>query len=307
MRPRTLVVGVVATLLSVLLVPDAGGAAPAALLPVAGTGHGVLGGPPPADGGSLSYGPGLGAACHAPERQVTATPMTYRYGSASRGIAAFGLPVILCIGEFPSPTIAVTVTPPEGDVMRLPDQPTRAGAASTSVDLNFLASPPAPRWEVERYDVATKRSGVVASGRLSGDGSGRYLVRASGGGVQATATFDLAPPLAPRIGNVTGGLTLITEPGTRVRFGAAGQKPLATFRVGIYGPGTGPNEPLATMITARADRRGEAIITVDVTSGARTGGYDAFVNPEQPLVDPNTLDPRVAMFGVCPRASISSC
>ncbi len=61
------------------------------------------------------------------------------------------------------------------------------------------------------------------------------------------------------------------------------------------------------MITARADRRGEAIITLDITSGARTGGYDAFVNPDQPLVNPNTLDPRVAMFRVCPGASISNC
>jgi hypothetical protein len=313
-RRRTLIVGVVATLLSVLLFPSVGGAAPAALLPVAGTGHGVLGGPPPAEGGSLSYGPGLGAACQEEANQVSASPMTYAYGQAGRGVAAFGLPVNICLGHFPSPTISLTITPPRGSVIRLPDQtsPATSSSASTSVEVNFLASPPTPRWEVERYDATTKRLSLAASGRLSGDGSGRYLVRASGGGVEATATFALAPPLSPRIGNSTGGLTTFAEPGRRISFGAAGQRPLATFRVGIYGPNQrGPDgrytSPLATMITARANRRGEAIIALDIASGAHTGSYDAFVNPDQPLVNPNTLDPRVALFRVCRGASISNC
>jgi hypothetical protein len=312
-RSRTLIVGTVATVLSVLLAPSAGGAAPAALLPVAGTGHGVLGGPPPSNGGSLSYGPGLGAGCHEDPNQVSATPMKYQYGQ-SGGVPAFGLPVFLCIGSFPSPTISLTLTPPRGVVVRLPDQPSPATAssASTSVDLNFFASPPAPRWEIEHYDTATKRSRVAASGRLAGDGSGRYVVRASGGGVQATASFALAPPLSPRLGNLTGGLSVVTQPANRIRFGAAGQKPLATFQVGVFGPNQrGPGQryvnPIATMITARADRRGEAIITLDITSAARTGSYVAFVNPEHPLVNPDTLDPRVAMFDVCPAASISNC
>ena len=121
--------------------------------------------------------------------------------------------------------------------------------------------------------------------------------------MQATTTFTLAPPPTPRLGNITGGLSVTAEPGTRIRFGAAGLVPWATFQVGIYGPG----QLLATMITARADRRGEAIITLDITSGARTGPYDVFVNPDRPLVNPNTLDPRVAMFRVCPGANISNC
>ncbi len=91
MRPRTLVVGVVATLLSVLLVPSAGGAAPAALLPVAGTGHCVLGGPPPAEGGSLSYGPGLGAACHEDPNEIYAVRDDVRvWAGQQRGRGASG-------------------------------------------------------------------------------------------------------------------------------------------------------------------------------------------------------------------------
>jgi hypothetical protein len=264
-----------------------------ALTPAPGTGHGVLGaGRSPDEFGALEYAPGLGAACPGKPREVLVS--AFRYGSVFRGPGVVGLPVTLCIGEFPSDSIDVRITGPGGVDVTLRDQVIEADATGVSVELLVLPAPPNTRYQV--VDGAGERS----SGRLSGSGAGGYTVRVQGGDATTTERFVLEPAPVPRLLNLTG-MDVSVDQGGRLRFGAAGQKPLSTFQVGIFGPyGSGSSDlPLRTVVVGRADRRGQAIITLDVLPTSVPGpGYVAMLDPATPLAQPDALDPRVAMFTI---------
>ncbi|HXY94618.1 MAG TPA: hypothetical protein VEP49_19305 [Acidimicrobiia bacterium] len=279
---------------AVLVSPVTASSAPAAkstLVPAPGTGHGVLGGAPPSEElGSLEYGPGLGAACPARPQQVEVTPLTYGAG----GVVS--LPVSLCIGRFPAPTMQVTITPPRGGAIVLRNQSIPSGLPGASIDILVLPSPPDTR-----YRVVDSRN-HVSTGRLPGSGAGTYRVRVTGGTAAVRTSFTLAPPPTPRLVNLTTMDATVKPPG-RLQFGAAGEPPLQTFEVGIFGPFDPSADtaalPLRSVVVARADRGGEAVVTLDVLATSIPGdGYVAVLDPKTPLADPNALDPRVAMFEV---------
>jgi len=178
------------------------------------------------------------------------------------------------------------------------------------VQLLFLPGPPRARYVITGAGPTTGRT-TADSGSLAGSGVGRYTVRVSGGGSTATTTFTLEPAPTPRLSNLgdrvvrvgVATTSAVVEPGRRLQFGAAGLPPLHTFEVGVYGPdqrtAAGPNtHPLATTITARADRQGEAIVTLDTLTAARVGSYLAVLDPKTSLAGLQVLDPRVAAFEV---------
>ncbi|HXY93955.1 MAG TPA: hypothetical protein VEP49_15855 [Acidimicrobiia bacterium] len=276
------------TAVAFLVSPVSAPAAPAAkstLVPEPGTGHGVLGGPPPSEElGSLEYGPGLGAPCPAGPEQVETRSYNYSAG------AVVSLPVDLCIGRFPTPTIRVAIQPPRGGAIVLGNQSSGIG-----IEVLVLPSPPSTR-----YRVVGSR-GDVTTGRMPGSGAGTYRVRVTGGATVSTS-FTLAPPPTPRLVNLTTMLATVKRPG-RLQFGAAGEPPLQTFEVGIFGPydassGTGALS-LRSVVVGRANRAGEAVVTLDVLATSIPGdGYVAVLDPKTPLADPEALDPRVAMFEV---------
>jgi hypothetical protein len=264
-----------------------------ALTPAPGTGHGVLGaGRSPDEFGSLEYSPGLGAACPGRPREVLVS--AFRYGPVFRGPGVVGLPVSLCIGEFPSESIDVRITGPGGVDVTLRDQVIDEGTTGVSVEVLVLPAPPNTRYQL--VDGAGERS----SGRLSGSGAGSYTVRVRGGTATTTERFVLEPAPVPRLLNVTG-MEATVDQGGRLKFAAAGQEPLSTFQVGIFGPYASESSelPLRTVVVGRADRRGQAIVTLDVLPTSTPGpGYVAMLDPATPLAQPDALDPRVAMFTV---------
>ncbi len=128
----------------------------------------------------------------------------------------------------------------------------------------------------------TREEVAVATAPLTGNGSGRYTVVASGGGKRTTDTFTLEPAPVPQLLDLSD--TGRVDRGGRMRFAATGQRPRSVFRVGIYGPQpanpTGTNAvPLRTIIAARADVRGEAIVILDVAPSSDLGGYHAVLEP----------------------------
>ncbi len=268
---------------------------PAALTPAPGTGHGVIGNTTPAEeSASLEFAPGLGAACPGKPRQVDASPL--RYGSVFDGNGVVGLPVSVCIGKFPTTAIQVTITPPRGRAIKLRDQSIQKGAPGVGFDILVTASPPDVRYQI------TDEHGIATQGRASGDGSGTYVVRARGGAASTTTTFVLDPAPTPRLTNLTS-MDPTVKPGRRLQFGAAGKQPLSTFQVAIFGPDGEDSSgnftyPLRTTVVARADKNGEALITLDTLASCPTGEFVAVVDPQTPLADPQALDPRIAMFTV---------
>ncbi len=202
----------------------------------------------------------------------------------------------LCVGRFPTTAIQVSITPPRGRTLTIRKQVIQAGATGVGVDLLVVASPPYVRYEI------TDEHGTAARGRVTGDGSGTYTVRAQGGSASTTATFVLDPAPSPRLTNLTS-MDPSVRPGRRLQFGAAGKTPLSTFQVAIFGPFGKDSSgdfglPLRTTIVARADKSGEAIVTVDTLTSCPTGEFVALVDPKTPLADSRALDPRVAMFRV---------
>jgi hypothetical protein len=290
---------VVAAFVVLAVVASGGGAsavavdAASALTPAPGTGHGVLGSAPSAgESGSLEYSPGLGDACDGKPRQVAVN--AFRYGEVFRGPGVVGLPVSLCVGEFPSASMQVRITGPGGADITLRDQVIEADATGVSIQLQVLPAPPTTRYQV------IDGAGHTSNGRLTGDGAGSYTVRVRGGGATTTERFTLEPAPAPRLLNLTG-MEASVEQGGRLRFGAAGQQPLTTFQVGIFGPYPSGNSalPLRTVVVGRADRKGQAVITLDVLPTSVPGsGYVAVLDPAAPLAHADALDPRVAMFDV---------
>ncbi|HXY93216.1 MAG TPA: hypothetical protein VEP49_12115 [Acidimicrobiia bacterium] len=311
MRGRRGAAGVVAVLVAMLVAAPIGArAASRPLVPRPGTGHGVLGGPAPAEeAGSLSYSPGLGFKfCHQDPGKVSASGSAY--GTPGIGRPTVGLPVDLCIGPFPTAAIKVSVAPPHGPVIAVPAWAVGREGTSATVQLLFLPGPPRARYVITGAGPTTGRP-TADSGSLAGSGVGRYTVRVSGGGSTATTTFTLEPAPTPRLSNLgdrvvrvgVATTSAVVEPGRRLQFGAAGLPPLHTFEVGVYGPdqrtAAGPNtHPLATTITARADRQGEAIVTLDTLTAARVGSYLAVLDPKTSLAGLQVLDPRVAAFEV---------
>ena len=125
---------------------------------------------------------------------------------------------------------------------------------------------------------------------------------AQGGDASASTTFVLEPAPLPRLLSLSGANPTVAR-GGRVKFGVAGKKPLSKFEVGIYGPqGTdesgSPSYPVRTVLTARADKRGEAVIALDTLASCPTGHFVAVVDPQTPLEDPLPLSARAASFDV---------
>jgi hypothetical protein len=251
----------------------------------------VLGSASPDDSSSLEYSPGLGAGCPGKPGQIAASPL--RYGPVYRGPGVVGLPVSLCIGAFPAKAMQVRITAPDATVVTLRNQVVEPNETGVSIQVLVLPAPPGTRYQV--VDGRGARSG----GRLSGTGAGRYTVRVDGG-TTVTQQFVLSPAPTPRILNLTD-MQATVERGGRLRFGVAGQPALSTFQVGIFGPYvTGsPNLARRTTVVGRADRLGQAIVTLDVLRTSVAGdGYVAMLDPATPLSQPDALDPRVAMFDV---------
>lgn len=254
---------------------DPGEAARAAtLVPTPGTGHGVLTGAPSSGASkSFAYAPGIGNGCSLPPEDVSA------YGAGYSGAEIeVGLFVHLCVGEFPGGTVDVSITPPRGRAIVIPRQafPRSATRPTITFLVRALPSPPEARLRVTREEVP------VAGGPLTGDGSGRYTVVASGGGKRTTETFTLEPAPVPQLIDL--GDTGRVDRGGRMRFAATGQRPRSLFRVGIYGPQpanpTGTNAvPLRTAIAARSDERGEALVTLDIAPSSDLGEYHAVLEP----------------------------
>jgi len=246
----------------------------ATLVPRPGTGHGVLTGARPSDTSkSFAYAPGIGNGCSLAPEEVSA------YGAGYSGAdIEVGLYVHLCVGEFPGGTVDVSITPPRGRTIVVPRQsfPRSATRPTITFLVRVLPSPPHVRLRVTREEVA------VAAAPLTGNGSGRYTVIASGGGKRTTETFTLGPAPVPQLLDL--GDTGRVDRGGRIRFAATGQRPRSVFRVGIYGPQpanpTGTNAvPLRTSVAARADERGEAIATLDIAPSSDLGEYHAVLEP----------------------------
>ena len=101
------VTAVLAIAVTLVFVPAT---ATAALIPAPGTGHGVIGATTPAEeGASLKVTPGVGGAA---EAACLASPLV----EAQRTLEQVGgiLPIRLCIGQFPTPKVQVTITTPRG-------------------------------------------------------------------------------------------------------------------------------------------------------------------------------------------------
>ncbi len=273
--------------LAILLAPAP---ATAALIPAPGTGHGVLGRSTPAEeGASLKFSPGVGAESTSP---CEASPLL----EAPQTPGNVGLPVSLCIGQFPTAAIQVTITPPRGPIIRLRDQTIASGSRGVGVTMLVTPSPP-----VTGYRITDDR-GVAAEGSLRGDGSGTYTVNARGGDASASTTFVLEPAPTPRVINLTA-VGPAVAPGGRLQFGVAGKKPLSKFEVGIFGPDgqdlSGNDAyPLRTVVVARANKKGEAVIAVDTLASCPTGEFVAVLDPQTPLEDAGTFGPRAVRFGI---------
>lgn len=262
----------------------------AALIPKPGTGHGVIGDTTPAEeGASLEFSPGVGGAAMVP---CLASPLleARRTGEQVGGL----LPIIVCIGQFPTPSVQVTITPPRGPIIKFEE---RSGASGSGVGFTVHVTPSPP---ATRYRVADDR-GVAAEGKLRGDGGGTYTVNARGGDASASTTFVLQPAPLPRLLSLSGANPAVA-PGGRLRFGVAGKKPLSKFEVGVYGPASldesgRPTYPVRTLLAARADKKGEAIIALDTLSSCPTGLFVAVVDPQTSPETP-LPDPRAAIFSV---------
>jgi hypothetical protein len=220
------------------------------------------------------------------------------YGAGYNGAEIeVGLDVHVCVGAFPAGKVDVSIRPPVGRTIVIPPQtfpPTTTRPTITFL-VRVLPSPPRVRYRITREGLP------VATGPLSGNGSGRYTVIASGGGRQTEESFTLLPAPVPQLLNLD--VSERVAVGGRLRLAATGQRSLTLFRVGIYGPQsatpTGSNPvPLRTSIAARADRRGEAIVTLDVAPRSDRGTYYAALEPYQ-----NTgkiRSPRLVTFVVEP-------
>ena len=264
----------------------------ATLVPRPGTGHGVLTGAAPSGGSKLfPYTPGIGNGCTLPPEEVDA------YGAGYPGHGGpdieVGLPVHVCIGEFPGGSVDVSITPPRGPTVVVPKRTFTRSMSTITLIVRVLPSPPQLQLRV------TQLGAPLATGPVRGDGRGRYTVEASGGGRRTTETFTLEPPPVPQLVDLDDSERV--APGSRAQFAATGQRPRSLFRVGVYGPQranpTGANSvPLRTTITARADRRGEAIATLDVARSSEPGEYFAVLEP-YPSVDA-LRHPRLVVFFV---------
>ena len=285
--------------LALLSVPTAATAAapanvPAALTPAPGTGHGVIGATTPAEeGASLDYAPGLGAGCPGKPGQMTASPL--RYGAVFRGNGVVGLPVSMCIGRFPTTAIQVTITPPRGPTITIRDQVIQGSSPGVGFDMLVNPSPPYARYQI------TDEHGVVARGRVTGDGSGTYTVRARGRFRVDDRDVRARPgPHAPAHQPHE------HEPDREARTPAAVRRRGQAAAVDVPGGDLRPLRRRPAMAgfrfarrsSRRADKSGEAIITLDTLSSCPTGDFVALVDPKTALADPHALDPRVAMFTV---------
>jgi hypothetical protein len=187
------------------------------------------------------------------------------YGFGSLEHYTVGSPMYVCIGRFPSPNVDVSITPPVGEPIVLPTQVFAPKQQSIILSISVLPSPPRTR-----YQVTSNRSGLDVRGTLSGDGSGSYTVHASSGGAEQNDTFTLDVAPLPRV--------LVPDdevaPGERVQLEVGGVRPLGLFRVSVFGPFTsGSTHQLRTTVVGRGNKRGEAVVTLDVQAGSDVGPY----------------------------------
>lgn len=92
-------------------------------------------------------------------------------------------------------------------------------------------------------------------------------------------------------------------PGERLRFAVAGEKPLSKFVVAFYGPAVNGESgkltyPVRTVLTARADKKGEAIIVLDTRASCPTGEFVAVVDPQASFERPASFESRTVFFSV---------
>jgi hypothetical protein len=162
--------------------------------------------------------------------------------------------------------------------------------------LNVLvqASPPPVRYRIISGDE------VLAAGRLRGDGTGRYRIRASGGGIEDHASFTLEPAPRPQIVNLNADDFIHVDKGSRLSFAVSGKRPLARFDVGIYGPEDEQGRSVRrTSVAARTNKRGDAVVTLDVAPSSDAGRFSAVLEPYTRRGGDNTgAEPQVADFTV---------
>ena len=84
-----------------------------------------------------------------------------------------------------------------------------------------------------------------------------------------------------------------------MRFDVAGQVPLEKFEVSVFGPSSASGSPLRTTIVGRADRRGAAVVTLDVQRDSDTGDYCSLLEPYMRAPSrAGELDPHIACFEI---------
>ncbi len=282
--------GALAALLLSSVMIDAVSAA--GLVPSPGTGHGVLTDAPPAEeAASLAYSPGVGGTCAGVQPPETFFTWGYGFGSFERH--AVGSPMFVCIGRFSSPDVNLSITPPQGRRIVLPTQTFTENQARIVLAISVLPSPPNTRYRI------TNDAGMDVSGRLRGSGSGTYRVELSAGATEKTKSFTLESPPTPRLISPNGAFESVAS-GGRVRFDVAGEKPGAVFRVSVFGPAkSGAANQLRTTLVARANKRGEAIIALDIQT-SDSGVACALLEPYTYAPKGAGLDPHIHCFAVNP-------
>jgi hypothetical protein len=84
-----------------------------------------------------------------------------------------------------------------------------------------------------------------------------------------------------------------------MRFDVAGQVPLERFEVSVFGPSTASGSPLRTTIVGRANRRGMAVVMLDVQRDSETGDYCALLEPyTRAPARAGQLDPHISCFEI---------
>jgi hypothetical protein len=249
---------------------------------------------PASDAPSLAYQPGIGGFC-GPEVGVVEIG-----GPAYPGpTRAVGLPVFVCMAGSAGDAVKVSIRPPSGRPIVLPTQILPAGSSrspTSSLQLKVLvqASPPPTRYRISSGDE------MLMAGRLHGDGTGEYRVRASGGDIDDQTSFTLEPAPTPQILNLDADDFIHVDKGSRLSFAVRGKRPLARFDVGVYGPEDEQGRSLRrTAVAARANKRGEAVVTLDIAPSSDAGRFSAVLEPYVRSPGVNTgAEPAVADFTV---------
>ena len=128
----------------------------APLIPAPGTGHGVLTGDPPSDPRSeaLAHTPGIGGACDANPGELGFFGLGF-FSDDPAAIPEVGTPMSVCIRDAPAATLNVSITPPRGHTIVIPNVTlTRALHVDPLFSIVILPSPPRTRYQITHNDGA---------------------------------------------------------------------------------------------------------------------------------------------------------